>query len=58
MVFAGLNDDICWSFQVLGDLVDDKVEWLRIVNRVVGGKTGVCSETRFGLLVGIVLGRR
>lgn len=58
VIFAGLNDDIRGSFQVLGNLVDDKVEWLRIMNRVVGGKTGVCSETRFGLLVGIVLGGR
>lgn len=58
MVLAGLNDAGRGSFQVLSDLVNDKIERLRIVNRVVGGKTGVSSETRFGFLVGIVLGRR
>lgn len=57
VVFAGLDDDIRGSFQVLGDLINDKVKRLRIMDRIVGGKTGVCSETRFGLLVGIVLGR-
>lgn len=28
------------------------------MNRVVGNKTGVSSQTRFGVLVGIVLDRR
>ena len=58
MVLAGLNDDAGGSFQILGDLVNDKIERLRIMNRVVGGKTGVSSKTRLGFLVGIVLGRR
>lgn len=58
MVLAGLNGDVCRSFQVLGDLVDDKIERLRILNGVVGNKAGVSSETRVGFLVGIILGWR
>jgi hypothetical protein len=58
VVLAGLNDHARGSFQVLGNLVDDEIERLRVVNRVVGGKTGVSSEAGFGFLVGIVLGRR
>lgn len=56
MVLAGLNGDVRRSFQVLGDLVDDKIERLRILNGVVGNKAGVSSETRVGFLVGIILG--
>lgn len=58
VVLAGLNGDVRGSFQVLGDLVDDKIERLRILNGVVGNKTGVSSETRVRFLVGIILGRR
>lgn len=58
MVLAGLDDDVRRGLQVLGDLIDNKIERLRIVNRVVGNKAGVSSQTRFGLLFGIVLGRR
>lgn len=57
VVLAGLDDDVRRSFQVLGNLVDDKIERLRIVNRVVGDKTGVSSQTGFGFLVDIFLGR-
>lgn len=56
VVLAGLNCDARGSFQVLGDLVDNKIERLRILNGVVGDKTRVSSETRVGFLIDIVLG--
>lgn len=58
VILAGLNGDVRGSFQVLGDLVDDIIERLRVLNRVVGDKTGISGEARIRFLVGIVLGRR
>lgn len=58
VVLAGLNDDARGGFQVLGDLVDDKIERLRILNGIVGDKTGVSSETRVRFIVGMIFGRR
>lgn len=57
MVLVSLNDEVRGSFQVLGDLVDDIVERLRIVNRVVGDKTGVRSETGFEFFIDDISGR-
>lgn len=57
VVLGCLDGRVLGSEQVLSNLVDDEVERVGIVKRVVGDKAGVGSETRIRLVVGDVPGR-
>jgi hypothetical protein len=57
VVLGCLDGRVLGSEQVLSNLVDDEVERVGIVKRVVSNKAGVGSETRIRLVVGDVSGR-
>lgn len=57
VVLCCLNRLVLRCQQVLGNLIDDEVERIGIVSRVVGDQARVGSETGIGLVIGDVSGR-